>query len=420
MSPLLGPILAQLVTLGVSDRSEARYIAAADSYAEVATYPRVGLDFGWKHTTLTLSYGPSITVSPIESEDPYVLVYHSGVVSMSQRWKRTTFTLTESGSYGRVNLRAQALGDPTVAVPGAPVATPAPGTAPPPVTGGAQPGTGGSAMPPATGNNALPSLALNRPLTFVSSTTAFNITENISAIFSLSGGVSYFISGTTDADPTLAYPTVRGPGAQIAGTYRLTHDDGVTTSVFAQFANTSNGNRAWLITANETWAHRFSRYTSGNLGAGLSLTRNSQPNGYEFYSLYPNFVVGITSGSRLGHTVLSYGAGANSSPFIDPFRGLVDPRVSTNAFAGLSKDKFSSSLTAGTGLQLVAGSQSNRGLNTITGAFTVSYRLGDAVSLDSGVRAAWQAFRGTTTYPISIAAFAGVSIALAVPLHGRY
>jgi hypothetical protein len=97
---------------------------------------------------------------------------------------------------------------------------------------------------------------------------------------------------------------------------------------------------------------------------------------------------------------------------------LVDPRIATYGFAGLSKDKFAASLMAGTGLQLVAGPQSG-GLNSVTGAFSVSYVLGEAVSVDSGIRGAWQAFEGATTVPISFAAYAGMTVALAVPLHGR-
>jgi hypothetical protein len=420
MSPLLGPILAQLVTLGVSDRTEVRHVIAQDSYSEVATMPRVGLNFGWRHTTLTLSYGPSITVSPLEAKDPYVYIFHSATLTMSQRWQRTTLSLTQSGSYGEVNLRAQALAGtgfntgapPPAAVPG--------GTTPPPPPGG----TGGTMQPPpgSTGTNTLPSVAVDRPITFASSTTAVNLSQRLSARLSLSGGLSYFISGSLSDVPTEAYPTVKGPGAQLSASYRPTLDDTFTTTVFTQFANVSNGNRAWLLTANEVWAHRFSRRTMGTAGSGLSLTRNSQPNGYEFYSLYPNFLVGLNHTTWLGRSVLTVGGGASSAPFIDPFRGLVDPRVSTFVYAGFNKKKFFTSATAATGLQLVAGPGTGA-LNSVTGTLNVSYRLVDAVSVDSGVRTAWQGFTTqttATTVPISFAMYAGITVALAVPLRGRH
>src|SRR5450432_2879319 len=119
MSPLFGPILAQLVTLGVGDRTEARYVVAgtgtpgaavvapnSSPYAEVATYPRIGLNFGWHHsplsqTSLSLGYGPSITVTPLEADHPDVLVYQAATfaASHSHRWQRLTMTISESVSY---------------------------------------------------------------------------------------------------------------------------------------------------------------------------------------------------------------------------------------------------------------------------------------------------------------------------------
>jgi len=417
MSPLLGPILAQLVTLGVSDRTEVRHVVASESYSEVATLPRVGLNFGWRYTNLSLSYGPAITVSPLEAKDPYVYVFQSATLTLSQRWQRTTLSLSQSGSYGQVNLRAQALAGTGIATGAPPPTVPGGTTTPPPMSG-----TGGTMQPPTGGTGTLPSLALDRPLTFASSATSLNLNQRLSARLSMSGGVSYFVSGSIDDDPDQLYPTVRGPGALLTASYRPTLDDTFVTSVFTQFANTSNGNRAWLLTANESWAHRLSRRTLATLGTGLSLTRNSQPNGYEFYSLYPNFLVGINHLTRLGHSTLTVGGGASSAPFIDPVRGLVDPRVSTFVYAGFSKDKFWTTATASTGLQLVAGTGSGA-LNSVTGALNVGYRLVEAVSVDSGVRTAWQGFSDQTTrttVPISVAVYAGITVGLAVPLRGRH
>jgi hypothetical protein len=411
MSPLLGPILAQLVTLSVSDRTEARHVATDVNYSEVATYPRVNLAVGWKKTTLNLGYSPAITVTPLATaDDPQVLVFQSGNLAMSRRWQRTTLTLTESVGYGRVNLRSQALGDPRgVAATGAPT-----GNAPPPGTG-AQPGAGPTMGGP--GTNALPALALDTPITYGSSTTALTVTELLSARLQLSGGINYMVSGALSDVPGDAYPAVRGPGAQLATTYQPAPDDTFTTVAFSQLAYTSNGNRAWLLTGNEIWAHRLSRRTNGTLGAGLSLTRNSQPNHYIFYSVYPNFVLGINHKNRINRNQITIGAGASSAPFIDPVRGLVDPRVGTYAFAALTKDKFTTSLNGSTGLQLTAGPTSGA-LNSVAGTLNFGYRFGDGVSVDSGVRSAWQAYAGTATVPISFAVYVGITLALVQTLHG--
>ncbi|HET7543367.1 MAG TPA: hypothetical protein VFK05_26015 [Polyangiaceae bacterium] len=426
MSPLLGPILAQLVTLTVSDRTEARHIVANEtgSYSEVATYPRAGLYFGWKHTTLTLGYSPSLTFTPLEDKHPEALLFHSAYLAMAQRWRRTTLSLSQSGGYGRVSLRGQALGDPRAIVgTGAPQGN----TTPPPATTGATgmpPATGGTAPPAAMGTNPLPSLALQVPITFVSSVTTLNVNQLLSAVLSVSGGVSYFYSGSVGDDVPQGpanqqyYPTVKGPGAQVLVTYQPTHADSVTTSAFSQLADTSNGNRAWLLVGNETWTHRLTRQTNTTLGAGLSLTRNSQPNNLVFYSIYPNFQLSINHTSRLDRNVITLGAGASSAPFLDPVRGIVDPRVGTYAYAGLTKDKFSTSLNAYTGVQIGAGNTGGV-LNSASGTLNVSYRLGDAVWVDSGVRTAWQAYQGTAQVPISFGVYAGINVALSTPLHGR-
>src|SRR5450432_3170664 len=149
MSPLFGPILAQLVTLGLSDRSEARHVVTDDSYSEVGTYPHVSLNFGWRHATLTLGYGPSLTLTPLEAKDPSLVVFHSASLSMSNRWRRTTVTASESLGYGEVDFRTQALAAPGTApvtsVPGDMTGLPAGntsgGTTTPPANGGTGAGT---------------------------------------------------------------------------------------------------------------------------------------------------------------------------------------------------------------------------------------------------------------------------------------
>jgi len=416
MSPLLGPILAQLVTLGVSDRTEVRHIASDINYSEVATLPRAGLDFGWKHTRLSLGYGPSITVTPLQAENPNVLIFHAAAIALSQRWQRTTLTLSESAGYGRVNFRSQALAGagtgPVVTTP-----TPTPGAAPPPPATGGVPGMlPAPGTPGTTGANTLQ--GFDRPLTFVSSVTSLTLNQVVSPVLTLTGGVSYLVSGAVGAGQSAFYPTVRGPGAQASVTYGLTRNDRLSTGAFTQLATASTGNRAWLLSVTEAWTHRLGRATNGSLGSGLSITRNSQPDGLIYYSVYPNFLASIASSSRLGRSTVTFGGGVSSTPYIDPVRAAVDPRLSANVFTGLGRDKFSTSLSGSTGLA-IATAGSTGALNSVSGAFNVSYRLGAAMSLDSGVRSAWQSFQGGTTVPISFAFYAGVSFGLALPLTGQ-
>src|SRR3954470_4496132 len=131
MLSLLAPILAQLVTLNVGDRTEARYISGDDTHLEGATRPFAGLNFGWKRSALTLAYTPSVTVTPLERKPRNVLVFQGASLRASYRWRLTTLTLSEFVGFGELNFRVQALPAPGVNLAVAPPAT----GATPPVTG---------------------------------------------------------------------------------------------------------------------------------------------------------------------------------------------------------------------------------------------------------------------------------------------
>lgn len=428
MSPLFGPILAQIVTLGVADRSEVRYVIAEDSRAEAATSPRVALGFGWRHnalseSSLTLGYAPTITVTPLEAKRPDVLVFQLASVGIahSERWARTTFTVSESAGYIRTNPQIQALGAPPANFDGTGgVAGPTPGG---PTPGGTTPGgptpggmTGTGTPTTGLGPAGNPARATDQTVDLFTTLTLIGIRQSISPTLIAGGDLGYFATGSVNAAQRNDYPIVKGPRAQVYGAYRVTRYDTLTTTVNTQFAAISNGNHAVLTVATETWLHRFDARTTGNLATGVSISRNSQPDGLIYWSVYPTFNAGIAHLSLLGRSTLTFGFNAGSTPVLDPIRASVDPRVTLGAFIGLIKDRFSTSLIAGTAVSL--GTPNDRGtLNSITGSYIASYRLGAAVSVDTGVRAAWQTFEGFTTVPAGFAAFAGLTFGTQVALN---
>lgn len=428
MSPLLGPILAQLVTLGVADRTEARYVisdATYGKYTEVSTIPRVGLNFGWKHTTLTLGYSPSITVTPLEAKDPTVLVFHTGVIATSYRLQRTTFTLSETVGYGKVDFRVQALGFPgTTPLPNAtPTPTGGTGTPTPTPTGGGTTGTPTTTgAQPQSAPNGLTALPASGAVRYASSTTTLNAAQLMSAALTLSGGLYYTVSGQVGPKQDDTYPTVRGPGAIVSARYLVTHHDALTTSVSTQFASSSGGgnvdsNNTWVLLANEGWAHLFDPRTTSSVTAGLSITRNSLHDGTIYYSIYPQFALSIMHVELLGRNTLTLGANVSSAPYIDPVRALADPGLGAGAFIGFIRDRFTSSLMGSSAVSL-ANHGGNTGFNTINGSFNVGYRVGAALSLDSGIRAAWQTFGSDTKIPPSVAAYAGITVGSLIQLSG--
>jgi len=421
MSPLLGHILAQVVSLGVADRTEGRYIAAqADKRYEAATYLRTGLSLTWKHGALNVGYAPSLVVTPLDSPAREALIFHSMGIAGSYHWQRTIVTASESVGIGEINFQSQGLGDPRALapaadVPNAPSTTPgagtptAPGT--PPATG--NPGTGTTTGSPVANQTANRIRAINQTVTFATSVTALDVTQTISPVFWVSGGIGYFVGGSFGSRSTDAYPIVRGPRAQASASYQFSPRDGTSSQLTAQYASIETGNNSWIYTANESWSHLFDKKTSSRLGVGVSASRTSQPDGLIAWSIYPTFISSINYATAVDRSQLTLSLSASSAPALDPVRATVDPRLNLGASAGWTLKRFYTGLAANSALSLTqqqGNGTSNGGLSSVAGSFTMSYQLADPVSLDSGLRAFWQKYYGDNVVPLTWAAFVGFTV----------
>lgn len=424
MSPLFGPILAQLVTLAVSDRTEARYIAtnAGGSHAEAATAPRVGLDFGWKHTelsqsTLSLGYGPTFTATPIlETKTPELFVFQAASLgaSHSERWERTTFTIGEQLSYTLTNPRLAALSGggafpQTFTMAGSQTGMPSGNSTGTPTgnPSGVPNGTGNAMAGTGTAGNLTPAQTDRNVQLFTETTTA-RVEQFISARLKLGGELGYLMTGAVRESDRSSYPLVRGPRGQLFAAYRATRHDTLTSSVSSQYASLSMGNTAWVNVANEAWSHQFDARTSSTLAGGVSASRSSQPDGLVAWSIYPVFNANIGHVSRLGRGSLALGLSASSAPALDPIQGSVDPRLTLGALAALGQDRFSMALTVASAVALTT-TDGQSAFNSINSSLSAGYQLGAGFSVDSGVRALWQKFGGDTTIPASLVAFVGVT-----------
>lgn len=423
MVPLLGPILAQMITLGASDRTEARYIASDLKYYEAANYVRVGLGVGWKHTTLNLGYAPSFTVTPLESSDRQLLVFQVAGVNAAYRWQRTTLSASQSVGYGRVSFQTFGLGDPRAGNAPTPDPGANPGTTPPT---GTPPNNGGGM--PTTGNQTAVTLAAsNQVVTYVTSSTDVSVTQLVSPALSFTGSIGYFLSAgvdnkeaqTTGQGASFQYPTVRGPRALLSSTYLFTRQDDSTSTLSAQYASTTGGNNSYIYIANQSWGHFFDKNTSSRLGAGISASKNSQPDGLIAWSIYPTFIGALNHFTTLDRGNLSFGLVVSSAPALDPVSGAVDPRVNLGGSVGWGLNKFFSFLAVNSALSL-RDSDSKGALSSAAGSFTVGYRLGKVVSLDTGIRGFWQNYQGQAVVPFTWATFVGVTFAAATPLTAQH
>ena len=419
MLPLLAPIIAQLVTLSLGDHTEARYVATKPSHAEGDTRPSAALGMAFRRGSLVLSYGPSFLYQPKIGDRPSSLtINHGASLGGSYVWRHTTLSLTESVSYGQHNPAAELLAGNRALTP---TVAPYPPTTPPDVTPAPAPGgslpDNGAMGTTGTGNAAL-ARALPRVVRLVSFSTGVSVSHRPSAATSVAFNAGYSVSGGLDADSRKYYPTTRGPVFSGSVSRRLDLFDTVSTTGSAQYSIGYQSTRTWIFSASERFEHLFDRQTTGRVGAGVSTTRTSRTDGLIGYGIYPTFDAGIAHTVLLHAGNLGLSTGASSGPVLDPVKGQVDPRVSANASVGWSYRRLSLSTSASTTLSLVGGNGSGA-FNNVSGATTTAYLIGGGMSVDGGVRYAWQSYGGQATVPFTWAAFVGLSIALALPLNGE-
>jgi hypothetical protein len=428
MFPLFGPILAQVVTVGVADRTEVRYIESGDKYAEASTSPRANLNALWRHTGLNLSYGSSLTLTPLASDSRQLLVFHAASLGGAYHWGRTAVTLSEGVSYGRLNFQTQALADPNLLGVTNATGANAPGagptgtvTAPPPAqigsllpgTGPATSTSGGSQNTPATQTR-----AVNQIVSYASSSTDLNVSNAVSPVVTLQGGVGYLVAGSVDragSSTAQAYPVVKGPHAIASAGYRFGPHDTATTSLSAQYASTTGTPGTLVVAASEGWGHNISRRSSMSVNVGSSGSRQARTDGLVAYSIYPTLGAALVYSDFLARGTISLSCTVSAAPVLDTVRATVDPRVSLGSAVAWSKEHFSTSLSGGTTLSL-AQEGSSGALSSLSASYSVSYAFATAVSSNAGVRVFWQSFEGNTT-PLAYAGFVGLTLALSAPLN---
>jgi len=418
MSGLFGPILLQVVSLGVTDRTEVRVVHGQTQYSEAATYPYLGLNFRWKHTTLIVTYGPpSLTLSPLDAKKPTLLASQSAAIAASYRWQRTTLTVSQSGSYGDVNFQTQALAG-----------------APPDLNAGASPNGTSNPTPSASGTGTPSSpqpaqpppgttlpvanqyLARGEVVRYATLASSVRVTQLISPVLSVSSVVGYVASGSVGSNAANDYPVVKGMSADVSARYQLNHADNVTSSLGTQFAHASTGDNGWFLAATESFGHLFDARTTGRVGGGVSLSRNSRSDGLVSYSIYPDFAAFISHTTPQKDGAFTYGAAVTAAPVLDPVRATVDPRLSSSLFAGWGYGRFTTSVAGGSAISL-ASRDDQGALNSLFVTLGANVRLVDAVSLNTGVRAFWQSFQGKTSVPATYAGFLGLTFGAFVPLN---
>jgi hypothetical protein len=445
MSPLLAPILAQVVTLQLGDRTEARYTdAVGDSptpaVASGSTAPNIALRVNNRRSSVQLNYVPSLTLSPLNRSPRELYVFHTAGANFGYRWRRTTAQIGNSVSIGSLSLRLASVQGPQTTTGQSGTNQPASGdnssmgggSSPTmgngspttgsgsPTTGGGTPTTGGT---PVTPGGVVTRLAdTDQKVAFYTSTTTIGVSHDLTkrVRFGVSAGTT--ISGGLNDVSRQYYKPLRGYfiGGNTGYAFVLSRRDAFLTSVSLTKTWSSNDNQVANGSITESWGHIFNKETSGGLGAGLNVTRFTQADGLAGFSIFPTFQLGIVYRTQLGRGRLSLAVSAYGSPALDPLRALVDPRVGVGGSVGYSRNKLFWVTSGSAALSLAPKDRNAGAVNATAGETRLGYQIGQWVAVDGGARLAYQSYEGQTVISTTWAAFAGVTLGYRVTLLGNH
>ncbi len=414
----LAHILAQAITLSVGDRTDARYVNGDYTHYEAGTRPSVGLMFGWRRSALTLSYSPSFLLIPLETKPRHLAIFQAASIGAMYSWRTTNVAISEGAGYGQLSFQVGALADPglgaTVPQPSTPAQVPT-GGPPTPVGGAGTPtGTTGTTTGTPGGTTTNPQ-ATNQVrindqiIRYASSTTSAGISHMMSKHVMVGGGVGYSMAGGV-AESREELPWIRGAyaAAYITDARPIDARSTVSTSLVGQYATSSLDIQAWGAILTEGYAYKFNGHTSTRVSAGISVVRTSQGDGTVAWSIFPTFGTGISYTDKLGGGDLTLSASAGASPYLDPLRATIDPRLGVGVNAAWAKHRFSIGLGAGAAISLV-DSGTPGAVNSVGATLGASYRLGAGFSVDAGGNTAWQTFQGSTIIPASYTVYVGLT-----------
>lgn len=435
MSPLLAPVFAQLVSLQLGNRTEARYVdLKATQLYEASTQPSVALSVSERRNQFQLAYRPALVLSPIDATPRRLYAFHQVGATFGYVLPRTALTLTSAFGIGSLNLKlvgVQGLQpanvDPTMNGGNATGGNTANGNAP----GGNAPGgntpggtpTGGTptgGTPTTPGGPITEAPLADQRVSFYTSTTTLNLSQRVTkeALVTATAG-STATSGQDEASRKI-YPKLHAwtLGGTASYTYLLSRRESFTgvASLFKTWS--SSDAEAAVLNSLATWTHQFNSRTLSTLGAGINITRFYQANGLAGFSVFPTFNLGVSHKVPAGRGGFAFSLSAYSAPALDPLRALVDPRLGTTANITYSRKRLFLSTTGSTAFSVAPEGNNDQALTFAQAEARAGYQLGDVTLVDTGARLTRQSYGGQQVVPTTWAAFVGVTFAYDAVLAG--
>jgi hypothetical protein len=407
---LIHCVLAQAVTVTGGDRTELRTrVQGSDLRFDMETRPFARLALTSPRSTYSFGYIPTLTALAFGSEDAEFIVSQAADANAGFRWQHTSFSISQSGSYGERNFRAMAVAAPTPTTPG----TGTPGTTPPGGTGTTPPGGTGTTPPGGTGTTppgGAPSASqfrlIDQSVTLGASHTQATLQQVFSrrTIGAIIGRYEY--GGGIGAESEAFLPIRRGPSLTLSLRRITSPADDFTTIANGTSLETGSTMRAQIVDVGEQWTHRWWPGLVSSFLAGVAAAR-AESDGFPrrrttavvpVGTLSLAYVFGLSGGRMRTASLVQIG------PLVDRFTGDFDERLQWLIDVSWTRYRFSL-LTHFTGAQSVLPRRvfSNTTLlpfNYYSGSVSALYRFTRELSVESGVRAAWVRVDGPDPYPL--------------------
>jgi len=413
---LIHCVLAQAVTVTGGDRTEIRArIQSSDLRFDAETSPFVRLALTTPRTSYSFGYIPTATVLAFGREDVDPIFQQAADANASFRWEHTSFSISQSGSYGARNFRAMAVASPNAPGTAPPGTTPpgGTGTTPPGGTGTTPPGGTGTTPPGGTGTTppggtvgASQFRIVDQSITLASSQTQATLQQVFSTrtIGAISGRYEY--GGGIGAESEGFLPIRKGPTVTLSLRKITSPADDFTTIAHGSSLETGSTMRAEIVDLGEQWTHRWSPGLVSSILAGVAAAR-SESNGFPrrlTTAVVPistaslAYFFGVAGGRMRTASLVQFG------PLVDRFTGDFDQRLQW--LIDLSWTRYRLSLLAHfSGAQsvlprVVFSNTTLLPFNFYSGSASVLYRFTREFSMESGVRAAWVRVDGPDPYPL--------------------
>jgi hypothetical protein len=391
----LAPILAQVLSAGVGDGIEARYVNESDTRrleAENRAYARVGIEYPWLQ--LDLTYSPSVLLSPLEEKPRELSVTHTIIGRAETRatvyeTRRMVAGFNLNGTLIQENSQRELFGSqlPQAETPVAPV----------------------DPMTPEDGATAAQlGLAENLTTRRAEGNADVYLLHRLSLKSILVETLTYRADSGLDRDSRVLYPLLHGPKINVSHYYALSRRDALRTRAEAAVAFIpSTGGRAWIAEAEEGITHTFSRKVRGDAAAGIVYTRSEVPGEETTGGLGPTALLGLQYNERVERGDLDARFELSYAPTLDRQRFVFDPRA--NAFATVDWSNDDWRLFVSTSSTISVDPDEPGALSGVSGMAGADYEIGAGFVAHTGVRAAWQEFENRNVVPATWVYYAGLS-----------